>query len=185
MDIQGYQKLFNSIYPDFFESESVRSMSDDMIFDEMLLPLNEFDYQMYDKTQPDNISFGFYDGEFNIIKEAVEKVDRDWVEFFDGNNRIYCGYADGKIASFCLVDNMGVHLINGNKLKIGGPGCVGTVPEYRNRGIGLTMVRNATQILKEEGYDYSYIHFTGVVSWYEKLGYKTSVKWNKNGFLQK
>ena len=45
------------------------------------------------------------------------------------------------------------------------------------------MVKNVTRILKEDGYDYSYIHFTGVASWYEKLGYKTSIKWNKHGVL--
>ena len=46
------------------------------------------------------------------------------------------------------------------------------------------MVKHVTQILKEEGYDYSYIHFTGVAPWYEKLGYKTSVQWTKNGVVQ-
>ena len=76
---------------------------------------------------------------------------------------------------------MGVHGVNGREYKIGGPGCVGTLPEFRNKGIGLTMVRNVTQILKAEGYDYSYIHFTGIAQWYEKLGYKTCVRWNKNG----
>lgn len=48
-------------------------------------------------------------------------------------------------------------------------------------GIGLTMVKNVPRILKDEGYDYSYIHYTGAALWYEKLGYQTSLKWNKNG----
>lgn len=104
-----------------------------------------------------------------------------WVQYFNGKHRIYCGYIDGKVASFCLVEDMGIHNINGCKIKIGGPGCVGTLLEYRHRGIGLTMVKHVTQILKEEGYDYSYIHFTSVASWYEKLGYETSIKWSKNG----
>ncbi len=68
-------------------------------------------------------------------------------------------------------------------MKVGGPGCVGTLPEYRNKGIGLIMVKHVTQILKEEGYDYSYIHFTGVAPWYEKLGYKTTIRWTKNGVV--
>ncbi|MCI5904348.1 MAG: GNAT family N-acetyltransferase [Oscillospiraceae bacterium] len=181
MDKQGYILLFERIYPDFFESDTIRSLPEGLFFDEMLLSLSEFDIHKYDKTVEGNISFGFYEGGLDEIKKAAEKVDRDWVQFFDGTNRIYCGYTDGKIASFCLVDDMGTHDINGHRLKIGGPGCVGTLPEYRHRGIGLTMVRNVTQILKEEGYDYSYIHFTGVAPWYEKLGYKTAVKWNRNG----
>ena len=76
---------------------------------------------------------------------------------------------------------MGTFDSNGTKLKIGGPGCVGTVPEFRDRGLGLTMVKNATQILKEEGFDYSYIHYTHVAKWYATLGYKTIMRWNKSG----
>ncbi len=68
-------------------------------------------------------------------------------------------------------------------MKVGGPGCVGTIPEYRDKGIGLTMVKHVTRILKEEGYDYSYIHYTSEASWYEKLGYKTSIRWNRKGIL--
>ena len=78
---------------------------------------------------------------------------------------------------------MGTYNINGREIKTGGPGTVGTLSEYRNRGIGLTTVKNVTQILKEEGFDYSCIHFTGISEWYNKLGYKTSIKWNKNGVI--
>jgi hypothetical protein len=45
------------------------------------------------------------------------------------------------------------------------------------------MVKGVTQILKEEGYDLSYIHYTGVAPWYHKLGYRTVLKWNKSGVL--
>ena len=58
-----------------------------------------------------------------------------------------------------------------------------TDPAYRRRGIGLEMVRRATGILKEKGYDISYIHYTGVAHWYAKLGYQTVLRWNGNGFL--
>lgn len=50
-----------------------------------------------------------------------------------------------EIASFCLIDDKGTHHINGRKIKIGAPGCVGTLSEYRNQGIGLTMVKHVTQ----------------------------------------
>ena len=90
-----------------------------------------------------------------------------------------CGYINGKIAAFCLVEDMGEHTIDGKAVRIGGPGCVGTLPRYRNRGIGLMMVKMATQILKDEGYAYSYIHYTGVGPWYRKLGYETLLTWTK------
>lgn len=183
MDKQDYILLFNSLHPNYFEQEFVRDMPEEFIFDEMILPLKKFDIHKYDKNMEDNISFGFYNGDLNELKKKVEKVDQQWEPFYDGKQRIYCGYIDGKVVSFCIVEDMGVHNINGNKIKIGGPGCVGTLSEYRDRGIGLTMVKHVTQILKEEGYDYSYIHYTYVASWYEKLGYRTSIKWNKNGII--
>lgn len=181
MNKQDYIFLLNCIHPNFFEGNTVRCLPEGSVFDEMLLPLDEFDIHKYDKTLADNISFGFYEGDFDALKKEVEKVVQDWPQYFNEKDRIYCGYVDGKVASFCLVEDMGIHNIDGCEMKVGGPGCVGTLLEYRHKGIGLTMVKHVTQILKEEGYDYSYIHFTGVASWYQKLGYKTSIKWSKNG----
>ena len=183
MDKQDYISLFDRLHPDFFEKEHIRNMQEEFIFDEMILPLPEFDLHRYDKKFGDNISFGFYDGDLSELHKDVEKVEQHWVPFYDGKSRIYCGFLDGKVASFCMIEDMGSHNLDGRVIRIGGPGCVGTLPEYRDRGIGLTMVKNVTQILKEEGYDYSYIHYTGVAPWYEKLGYKTSIRWNKNGIL--
>lgn len=181
MDKQAYILLFNCLHPDFFESESVCALPEEYFFDEMILFLNEFDMYKYDKELDYNVSFGFYDGDLDELKKEVEKVEKHWTPFFNGKDRIFCGYVNGKVASFCLVGNMGTHNIKGYELKIGGPGCVGTLPQYRDKGIGLTMVKHVTQILREEGYDYSYIHYTYLAPWYEKLGYRTVIKWNRNG----
>ena len=70
-----------------------------------------------------------------------------------------------------------------NGLNIGGPGCVGTIPEYRRRGIGLEMVRLATEILRNDGFDLSWIHYTHLEHWYMKLGYKPVLKWNSSSIL--
>lgn len=173
--------LFECLHPGFFESESVCTLPEEYVFDEMILDLNDFDIHIYDKKLDSDISFGFYDGSIDELKKEVEKVEKHWVPYFNGKERIFCGYAGGKVASFCIVDDMGTHKIEGHEVKIGGPGCVGTLPEYRDRGIGLTMVKHVTRILREEGYDYSYIHYTYLAPWYEKLGYKTAIKWGRNG----
>ncbi len=173
-------KLFNSMYPNFFES--VKNLPEDAVYEEMLLPLRDKNFT-YKKDFGEDISFGFYNGEADVLREAVEKVDKDWVQFFDGG-RVYCGYCGGEIASFCIVDDMGEHIVNGCKIRVGGPGCVGTVPEFRRMGIGLAMVARVTEILAGEGFDVSYIHYTGVADWYAKLGHKTFAKWGKNGFVQ-
>ena len=183
MNRQDYIALLDCLYPKFFEREYIRNLPDEWICDEMLLSLDEFEPKQYEKVLDDAISFGFYHGDLEELKEEVAKVVQYWTQSFNGKHRVYCGYINGKIASFCLVEDKGTHNINGREYKIGGPGCVGTLPEYRNQGIGLTMVKHVTQILKDEGYDYSYIHFTGVAAWYAKLGYQSVIKWNKNGIL--
>lgn len=183
MDKQECILLFNHLHPDLFKSESVCSLPEDYVFDEMILRLNEFDVHSYDKKLDDDVSFGFYDGDLEKLKKEVEKVEKHWAPLFDEKDRIFCGYINGKVASFCLVDDMGIYKTGELALKIGGPGCVGTLPEYRDRGIGLTMVKLVTQMLKEGGYDYSYIHYTYVAPWYEKLGYKTVIKWGRNGIV--
>lgn len=179
MNKQDYISLLDCMYQNFFERENIRNLPEQWICDEMILHLNEFEPNKYDRKLDDSISFGYYDGDLDELKKEVGKVVQYWAQSYNGKHRAYCGYIDGKVASFCLIEDMGLHNISGREIKIGGPGCVGTLPEYRNKGIGLTMVKNVTQILKDEGYNYSYIHFTGVAPWYEKLGYKTSIKWNK------
>ncbi len=181
MNKQEYIELFNSVNPDFFEKEYIKKLPDNAIFDEMILPLNEFEPSKYEHSFENDISFGYYNESFDDLLKAVARVEKGWTEIFKEDTRVFCGYIGGELASFCIVEDMGMHCISGNTLKIGGPGCVGTLPEHRNKGIGLTMVKLVTQILKDEGYDQSYIHFTGVASWYEKLGYRKILSWNRNG----
>ena len=183
MTKRDYENLFDKIKPDFFNRDYIRNRSDDSVFEEMILSLKDFDITKYSKSFGPEISFGYFDGDLADLKNQVKKVDESWTEFFDGSQKIFCGYIDGKVASFCLIEDFGTFEFDGKMAKFGGPGCVGTVPEFRSNGIGLTMVNRATQILKELGYDYSYIHYTGVVGWYAKLGYQTILKWNRNGFV--
>ena len=183
MNKQEYLDLFNKMHPGFFDSDAIRRIPSEWIYEEMILDLRKCNITQYDKDYGDNVSFGYYTGDMNDLLAAIEKVVPSWIPLFDGKNRVYCGFSNGEIASFCLVEDMGKHHIGNNLIKVGGPGCVGSVPEYRNLGIGLCMVRNVTQILKEEAYDISYIHYTGVPKWYEKLGYQTVLRWNKNGIL--
>ncbi|MBQ7926317.1 MAG: GNAT family N-acetyltransferase [Lachnospiraceae bacterium] len=183
MEKQDAVTLFHSMHPDFFEREYIRSILEDWIFEEMLLPLENFDPGRYEKSFDSSVTFSYFQGNRDELLKIVEQVNSDWPAFFGGEDRVLCGYLNGKVVSFCIVEDMGTHMVNGQALKIGGPGCVGTLPEYRDKGIGLTMVKKATQILKDEGYNYSYIHYTGVAQWYAKLGYETILKWTRNGIL--
>ncbi len=183
MDREQVIALYNRVYPGFFELESIRSMPAGEVFDELILPLRQFDPSVYDKPLPDSVSFGFYQGGTDALHALVSRVEPEWVRYFNDTDRVYCGYVDARPVSFCLVDDYGALPYDGRALRIGGPGGVGTDPGFRNRGIGLSMVRNVTSILKSRGFDYSYIHFTQVTAWYGKLGYKVVLRWNRDGFV--
>ena len=175
--------LFSEMHPGFFEREYIQEMAEDLTHEELILRLDDFDPTLYDKSFDSSVSFGIFSGDRAELIEAVREVEDGWAKYYGEGSRALCGYIDGKIAAFCLVEDMGEHTIDGKSVRIGGPGCVGTLPCYRNRGIGLMMVKMATQILKDEGYAYSYIHYTGVGDWYRKLGYETLLTWTKNGIL--
>ena len=182
-DHHDYAALFEDMHPGFFQREYIRAIPEGEIYDEMILPLDQFDAGKWQRKFGPDVSFGFFEGEKDLLHQAVASVIPEWLPYYDGKHRVYCGYIDGRIASFCLVEDMGVHPLQGRAVKIGGPGCVGSVPEFRNRGIGLTMVNDVTRILKEEGYGLSYIHYTGVAPWYKKLGYRTVLRWTRDGIL--
>ncbi len=181
---EQYEALFLELHPNFFERDYISSLPGVIVSSEQILRLQEFDPHSYSKELPPSVTFGFYEGPQDDLHEAIRHVNPNWVEFFKEDSRVYCGRENGKIICFCIIEDFGEHVVNGMKWKIGGPGCVGTLPECRGRGIGLTMVRNVTTILRDEFYDYSYIHFTGVAHWYARLGYKTILKWNKDGFVK-
>jgi len=113
------------------------------------------------------------------LHQAVAQVNADWVKYFREGGRILCAMDGENVASFCNISDMGRHL----GLRIGGPGCVGTVPQYRKKGIGLELVRRATLMLQQDGFDLSWIHFTYVERWYMKLGYQPVCRWNSGGIL--
>ena len=177
-----YAALFERMFPHFFEADYVRSVPDDSVCCEMMLDLHAFT-AVEPIGVPAGVTFGFYQGDTAPLQEAVGQVDDGWVRYYRRGDHAFCAFLDGRVASFCIVDEMGEFDFAGRRVKIGGPGCVGTVPEFRRKGIGLYMVRLATAILKVRGFDYGYIHYTAVAPWYAKLGYETVLRWNGKGIL--
>ena len=182
---KNYVALFEQLWPDFFVHNADR-LSAEHPCEEMLMFLKDFDPSVFPIPLPDGVTFGYYTGERAALVEAVRKVSKGWVPIYEEADldAVYCGYQNGVMTSFCLIEDMGEATLNGKTYKVGGPGCVGTVPEYRRRGIGLAMIRNATEILKDQGYDVSYIHWTGVAHWYAKLGYETFCRWTRSGIIE-
>ena len=179
------EALFNHMFPGFFEADYIKNLDPQKNHTEMLLDLSLFNLENYFLDCPLDVSFQFYEGPLEDLQKAVAEVDEGWVKYYHEENlsKAFCAFQNGKVVSFCLVDDFGTHPFLGKEAKFGGPGCVGTVPEARRQGIGLMMVALATEILRQRGYDYSYIHYTGVAPWYAKIGYDTFLKWNRDGFV--
>lgn len=143
--------------------------------DEMLLKLSKFTYDAKAFRGHEVASYGWYQGNLSKLHQAVAAVEEDWVQYFEDPARTFVGIVGDEIASFCLVDADWKNYLSDANGTVGGPGCVGTVPKFRNQGIGIEMVALATDYLKKRGVDVSFIFFTGVAPWYQKIGYEIFV----------
>lgn len=176
-----YTELFHSLHPGFFDRESIRALPLNDVSAEQVLYLDRFVPEKTCFPFPGGIRFDIYDGDTQKLVQAVGQVEEGWKQYYEepGEHPVFCAFDGDKVASFCTLHDMGLHL----GLHVGGPGCVGTVPGYRRRGIGLEMVRRATEYFQKNGFDLAYIHYTHVDKWYEKLGYETVLKWNSGGIV--
>ncbi len=174
-----YTALFNSLHPGFFDQAHIRVLPPEEVFAEQVLDLSAFSPDAFSISFPAAVTFGTAGGAEASLRDAVRRVDGDGLQYFTRDQTAFCAFDGTKVVSFCILDDMGRH----GGLRFGGPGCVGTVPEYRRRGIGLETVRRATALLKREGFDRSWIHYTHVDRWYAKLGYETVLRWNSGGIL--
>ncbi len=125
-----------------------------------------------------DITYDFLSGRHDELIKAVASVDKEWVQYFNEDCNIYCGFKNREIACFCLVDFDAECILSDENSKVASIGCVGTVPKLRCNGYGLKMVENATLISKEKGCNKGFIHQTHLENWYGKLGYKTVIKFS-------
>lgn len=143
-------------------------------FTEMELPLAHFSVPKSDI--PENAEFRFYDGDIETLRSAVAEVDEEWVQYFDDDGSFFCCFMDGKLAAFCIIGENERCLLSDGTAETGSIGCVGTVPEFRRKGLGLHMVALGAEWLKSRGCDNVFIHYTHLCDWYAKLGAKVFLR---------
>ena len=173
-----YPEMFAALRPGFFEEDYIRDLPEEDVFEEQVIDLHTWQ-EGAPVPCPAHITFGWYTGDVAALHAAVRQVDEDWGQWFASGERVFCAFDGDQVVSFCVLDDFG----QADGLRIGAPGCVGTIPSHRKQGIGLRMVQKATAILRDEGYDLSWIHYTHVGHWYARLGYQTMVRWNCKGVI--
>lgn len=146
---------------------------------EMKMPLGDFSLEGLDIPPcPDGTSFGYIEKDEHVsLLRAVEAVDTDWVRYFTYGSPIFAAKLDGKIAGFCMIDENADTVISSGRNNVGSIGCVGVVPEMRKNGIGLAMVAEAVQIVRNDGCTDAFIHYTYLDKWYGRLGFKTFLRY--------
>lgn len=139
----------------------------------------DFEYDALDIPKPSNIEYRFAtESDKEELLKAVEQVVPDWVDLYrECDDEILLAICDGEIAGFEMLNEYG-GIFNKNAVKHGCIGCVGTVPKFRKRGIGLDMTARSVQILKDRGCDKVQLLYLVLDKWYGKLGfYITSTQW--------
>lgn len=156
----------------FFENEGYTAHNGCL---EMRMNMSDFDFEKLNIPPcPNNVTFGYIsENKKAELLKAVEKVSEEWVQYFTFDSPIFTAEIDGHIAGFCIVDINADTIISTGKNNVGIVGCVGVVPEYRRKGIGLAMAANAVRDAKQKGCDEIFIHYTYLDWWYGRLGFKT------------
>lgn len=113
------------------------------------------------------------EGDTPALLKAVEAAEDGWVDIFAHcADPILLAELDGVIAGFEILSVDGGYFIVPGE-RVGSVGCVGVVPDKRERGIGLAMVAQGVKWLKERGCTQIELRYTWLESWYGKLGFKT------------
>ncbi|MBE6658543.1 MAG: GNAT family N-acetyltransferase [Ruminococcaceae bacterium] len=160
----------------FFEKRGYRSEG---VTYNMDIDTADFVYGTHGIPRPENVTYRFAAAtDTDELLTAVERTDSGWTSLYrDCDDDILLAICDGRIVGFELLGEYG-GIFTQNAHKHGSIGCVGVIPEYRRRGIGLDMTARAVQMLKDRGCDKIQLLYLVLDHWYGKLGfYKTSTQW--------
>ncbi len=148
------------------------------ISNDLKMKLADFSYDDINIPEPSvNVEYRFIkEHEKNDLLLAVSQVDKSWVKYFVNCDSVLIAVNNNEIVGFAIVsidDSLPYFAENS---KVGSIGCVGVIPKARKKGIGLSMVAYATNEIKNMGCDEGFIGCTHLESWYNKLGYRTCMR---------
>ncbi len=154
---------------EFFEKHGYKS---DFVSVNMNLETENYDIAALDIPIPENVTYRYArESELDKVIAAVKTVIPEWAKCYENTeDKILIAECENEIAAFELLNEYGGVFTKGN-IKHGCIGCVGTVPKYRNRGIGLYMTAYGVDLLKTEGCESIQLLYVERVKWYGKLGF--------------
>lgn len=118
---------------------------------------------------PDGVTFELTAADARV-PDAVKAVEKSWLGVYETTDEdVLLAKVNGKIAGFCIP--AGWNRFFGGRRDVGSVSCVGVLPEYRKRGIGLAMVSEALRYLADEGFTRAELLYTSIPHWYGKLGF--------------
>ncbi len=139
-----------------------------------------FEYVALDIPKPENVTYRLAkDSDKEELLKAVQAAEPGWTDLYRNcDDDILLAICDDKIVAFEMINENGGIFTKEDNIIHGCIGCVGTIPQYRKRGIGLDMTANAVQRLRALGCDKVQLLYLVLDKWYGKLGfYITSTQW--------
>lgn len=106
------------------------------------------------------------------VRDAVARTEPFWTQFYTCDKDVFVAETEGEITGFVLVMTEDLPFANSFSGAVGGLGCLGVVPDMREKGIGLQLAARATERLAQLHMDVSYLGYTWLEDWYGSLGYK-------------
>ena len=104
---------------------------------------------------------------------AVEAAEPNWPSVFESCvDPIYLAVLDGRIVGFEVLAPKGGRFLRPGH-QVGCVGCVGVIPAYQERGIGMDMVAHGIQWLKNQGCTLIELRYVWLEKWYGKRGFQT------------
>ena len=124
----------------------------------------------FDRTPPCPEEIAFRTMPVNdAVLDAVAMVDGTWRKTYESTDEdVLCVMHGEKIAGFCIPSAFRRFC---NDRETGSVSCIGVLPAYRRRGIGLAMTAHAAKLLRDDGCTRAELLYTAIPQWYEKLGF--------------
>jgi beta-N-acetylhexosaminidase len=175
--LQGVPMAENDTAVTFFKKRGYKANWESA---NMRLDLAGFDKNKLNiPPQPATVTFRFADytneTEKAALLSAVHDTDVSWHSFFaDTDDHVMLAVENNKIVGMQILEPAGGLFLPNDK--VGVIACVGTVPSARQRGIGLRLVAEGAQWLKEQGCEAAELLYVGLEAWYGRVGFVSTGK---------